>query len=140
MLTVPQLRIIVNKIVVSPQRRQHFKRCARKYYHNNLTPKGVKLETLMVVRDVVTRWNYMHAMIKRALVLQKESLYYSESISLLLISCTTDHRQMGLSAWRITSTAADQWAVGLVGAALLNSQGICIIHLQVQVNCLQSMD
>jgi hypothetical protein len=68
---VCKLRLIVNKIVSSPQRCQHFQRCAEKQYGSGTTSKDVKIATLMPVRDVVTRWNYTHAMIKRALLLKK---------------------------------------------------------------------
>ena len=78
-----QLQVIVNKIVSSPQRRQHFKRCAKKQYDGMVTSKGSKLELLMVIRDVVTRWNYTHAMIKRALMLRKVSLCSSVFASLM---------------------------------------------------------
>ena len=36
-----------------------------------------QLEALMVLRDVVTHWNYTHAMIKRALMLQKVIISFS---------------------------------------------------------------
>jgi hypothetical protein len=37
-------------------------------------PSNKQLCELMVIRDVVTQWNYTHAMIKRALLLRKVSL------------------------------------------------------------------
>lgn len=34
----------------------------------------------MVIRDVVTRWNYTHAMIKRALMLRKVTSWFSSDL------------------------------------------------------------
>jgi hypothetical protein len=48
-----------------------------------VTAKGSKLELLMVIRDVVTHWNYTHAMIKRALMLHKVSSFSSVFTSLM---------------------------------------------------------
>jgi hypothetical protein len=40
-------------------------------------PSNKLLSKLMVIHDVVTQWNYTHAMIKWALLLQKVSLVFS---------------------------------------------------------------
>jgi hypothetical protein len=69
-----QLLVIVNKIVASPQYCQHFKKCTRKHYHGVSMSKGVKLETLMVIRDVVTCKNYTHAMIKQVFMLHNTTM------------------------------------------------------------------
>ena len=49
----------------------------KKQYDGVVTAKGSKLELLMVIQDVVTCWNYTHAMIKRALMLRKVSPFSS---------------------------------------------------------------
>ncbi|KAF5372244.1 hypothetical protein D9758_004983 [Tetrapyrgos nigripes] len=69
-----RLRLITTKIVSSPQRRESFRECARKKYTNPLVDKnekGTPLAKLMVIWDVRTRWNYTHAMLKRARLLRK---------------------------------------------------------------------
>ncbi|KAG8959520.1 hypothetical protein FRC00_001502 [Tulasnella sp. 408] len=58
---IAKLRHIDTKIVSSPQRRYTFRQQVRQFYENL---------RLMVIRDVKTRWNCTHAMIKRALILQ----------------------------------------------------------------------
>ncbi|KAF5342711.1 hypothetical protein D9758_015876 [Tetrapyrgos nigripes] len=69
---VKRLRLIVTKIVSSPQRRTLFRRCAtRKYSNGQTNEKGTPLSELMVIRDVATRWNYTHAMMKRGRLLQE---------------------------------------------------------------------
>ncbi|KZP28151.1 hypothetical protein FIBSPDRAFT_729779 [Athelia psychrophila] len=68
---VQVLRIIVNKIVSSPQCRKYFRKCTVQFYAGKKNEKGTRIEILMVIRDVRTRWNYTHAMIKRALLLRK---------------------------------------------------------------------
>jgi len=70
-LTVSQLRSLVTKIASSPQRRFRFRETSAKIYKNTIAPNGTRLADLMVVRDVATRWNYTHAMIKRARLLQR---------------------------------------------------------------------
>jgi hypothetical protein len=75
-----QLRFITTKIVSSPQRHTQFKKHARDRYSKD--PETQRLVGLMVVQDVRTRWNYTHAMIRRALLLRKVCfrdfpLYYS---------------------------------------------------------------
>ncbi|KAF5378354.1 hypothetical protein D9615_002986 [Tricholomella constricta] len=66
-----KLRAICTKIASSPQRRQRFRRTARRCHPDDLSEVGTPIAKLMVVRDVRTRWNYTHAMIKRALMLRK---------------------------------------------------------------------
>ncbi|TFY56694.1 hypothetical protein EVJ58_g7479 [Rhodofomes roseus] len=69
---VQKLRLIVRKIVSSPQRRSSFCKHAIRHYDGKPNPSGGKaLSTLMPVRDVRTRWNCTHAMIERALLLKK---------------------------------------------------------------------
>ncbi|KAK0455611.1 uncharacterized protein EV420DRAFT_1272158 [Desarmillaria tabescens] len=65
------LRLIVTKICSSPQRRRKFRMIAKDVYKDQRAPSGHKLAFLMAIRDIITRWNYTHAMIKRALLLQK---------------------------------------------------------------------
>ncbi|KAG8917399.1 hypothetical protein FRC00_013672, partial [Tulasnella sp. 408] len=57
--------ILSEKIVSSPQRRYAFRQQVRKFYENL---------RLIVIRDVKTRWNCTHAMIKRALILQNGAI------------------------------------------------------------------
>ncbi|KAH9912012.1 ribonuclease H-like domain-containing protein [Fomitopsis serialis] len=62
---VQKLRLIVRKIVSSPQRRSSFRKHAVRHYEGKPNPTGGKpLTTLMPVRDVRTRWNCTHAMIE----------------------------------------------------------------------------
>ncbi|KAF4612503.1 hypothetical protein D9613_012755 [Agrocybe pediades] len=68
---IARLRFIVTKIVSSPQRRQHFRNISEKEYGDD--PSTKHIAKLMVMRDVRTRWNYTHAMIRRAL-LQKDAI------------------------------------------------------------------
>jgi hypothetical protein len=56
-------------VVSSPQRRAKFHKITRSTYGQDPSTKG--RVGLMVVRDVRTRWNYTHAMICRALLLQE---------------------------------------------------------------------
>ncbi|KAJ6483393.1 hypothetical protein C8R45DRAFT_871167, partial [Mycena sanguinolenta] len=65
-----RLRTTVTKICSSPQRRKRFRKAAEEKYQEKLAPSGKKLATLMVVRDVRHRWNYTHAMIRHASLLQ----------------------------------------------------------------------
>jgi hypothetical protein len=69
-----QLRAAVLKIVSSPQRRAGFRKIAKDTYKEKKAPSGKALASLMVVRDVATRWNYTHAMIERAILLSKVCL------------------------------------------------------------------
>jgi hypothetical protein len=57
--------------VASPQRRLQFRKICRVKYGGK--PDTKPLANLMVVRDVRTRWNYTHAMIRRALLLKEVS-------------------------------------------------------------------
>ncbi|KAF8186575.1 hypothetical protein K438DRAFT_1033042 [Mycena galopus ATCC 62051] len=66
-----KLRLIVTKICSSPQRRRSFKIIAAKMYKDTKAPSGRKLSTLMVIRDVKHRWNFMEAMISRGKLLRK---------------------------------------------------------------------
>lgn len=68
-----QLRTIVTKIVASPQRRRRFRRTAEATYKEEVAATGTLKAKLMVIRDVITRWNYTHAMITRALSLRDVS-------------------------------------------------------------------
>ncbi|TFY51128.1 hypothetical protein EVJ58_g10725 [Rhodofomes roseus] len=70
---VDKLRLIVRKIVSSPQRRSSFRKHAQRHFKGKANPTAGKkpLSTLMPVRDVRTRWNCTHAMIERALLLRK---------------------------------------------------------------------
>jgi hypothetical protein len=62
------------KITSTPQRRAIYKRIAAESFEDDTHPDtGTLLKKLMVVRDVKTRWNYTHAMIKRACVLSPVS-------------------------------------------------------------------
>lgn len=74
-----QLRTAIVKIVSTPGRRQLFREKAKQYYSlaTRRSKKGVitQVSTLMPVRDVRTRWNSTHAMIKRACILRKVSQY-----------------------------------------------------------------
>lgn len=74
---IQQLRTIVRKIVSSPQRRTIFQRHAHKYYEGKVLDDGkTDIAGLMPIRDVRTRWNWMHAMIHRAIILRKVSAGY----------------------------------------------------------------
>jgi hypothetical protein len=66
-----QLRTAVTKIVSSPQQRAGFQKLLKEKYKTALALSGRLIADLMVIRDVKTRWNYTHAMIKRALLLRK---------------------------------------------------------------------
>ncbi|KZT64307.1 hypothetical protein DAEQUDRAFT_678786 [Daedalea quercina L-15889] len=56
---VQKLRIIVRKVVSSPQRRSSFRKHAKRHYTGKFNPDGGReICTLMCVRDVRTRWNY----------------------------------------------------------------------------------
>ncbi|EKM48650.1 uncharacterized protein PHACADRAFT_108524 [Phanerochaete carnosa HHB-10118-sp] len=66
---VKKLRLICTKIASSPQRRSRFYKIKRKVYKAD-TAENARRRRLMVIRDVVTRWNYTHAMIVRALELR----------------------------------------------------------------------
>lgn len=68
---VKKLREIVKKIVSSPQRRKQFRTIAKEAFGNVKAPSGKPLCSLMVIRDVATRWNYTHTMIRRALMLRE---------------------------------------------------------------------
>lgn len=85
-----KLRFITNKIASTSQRRKKFRKCAMEKYFKNLNSDPDRRQSLAVVRDVRTRWNYTHAMIRRAELLQEVSLLFIRSEypadSLLLIS------------------------------------------------------
>ena len=70
-----QLRTSIVKIVSTPGRRQLFCEKTEQYYSlaTRVSKKGVitQVARLMPVRDVRTRWNSTHAMIKRARILRK---------------------------------------------------------------------
>ncbi|KAF5332340.1 hypothetical protein D9758_017443 [Tetrapyrgos nigripes] len=65
-----RLRLITIKIVSSPQRRASFRKICKRVYPTQKNDKGTPLAKLMVIRDVRTRWNYTHAMIRRARLLR----------------------------------------------------------------------
>ncbi|KAJ3513785.1 hypothetical protein NLJ89_g2755 [Agrocybe chaxingu] len=61
---IKKLHFIVTKITSSPQRRAKFRKIARaKYGHD-------RRAGLMVIKDILTRWNYTHAMIHRGHLIQ----------------------------------------------------------------------
>ncbi|KAF7794640.1 hypothetical protein EIP86_005777, partial [Pleurotus ostreatoroseus] len=66
---VKKLRLICTKIASSPQRRSSFRKIVHSAYASS-HPDDVRRRRLMVIRDVVTRWNYTHAMIERALFMR----------------------------------------------------------------------
>ncbi|KAM5543379.1 hypothetical protein V8D89_002964 [Ganoderma adspersum] len=66
---VKKLRLIVTKILSSPQCRSHFRKVAAEVY-KKATPEDEHCHKLIVICDVATRWNYKHAMIERTLLLQ----------------------------------------------------------------------
>ncbi|KAJ7482522.1 hypothetical protein FB451DRAFT_1441871 [Mycena latifolia] len=66
-----KLRLTTTKICASPQRRRRFKLIAASLYKSEISGKGRKLSSLMVIRDVKHRWNFTEAMISRAKVLRK---------------------------------------------------------------------
>ena len=68
-----QLRFITTKIVSSPQRRLRFCIICRNKYGNHTDKDTKRKVNLMVVRDVRTRWNYTHAMIRHAYMLKEVS-------------------------------------------------------------------
>jgi hypothetical protein len=71
-LILSQLCILCTKITLLPQRCANFRACAQKAFGDTPHPvTGTCLCLLMVVRDVKTRWNYTHAMIKRGYTLRK---------------------------------------------------------------------
>ena len=77
-----QIRTICTKLCGSPQRRSSFRRiakrvCGRKKAPEELDPlqKHLDIGMLMVLRDVITRWNSTHAMIRRSLILQDVSCW-----------------------------------------------------------------
>jgi hypothetical protein len=61
-----QLRAITKKICSSPQRHKQFRQLLKQVFGSIKAPhpSNKQLCELMVIRDVVTRWNYTHAMIK----------------------------------------------------------------------------
>ncbi|CDO77912.1 hypothetical protein BN946_scf184727.g1, partial [Trametes cinnabarina] len=68
-----KLRLICNKIVSSPQRRSQFRKVTQRTYTSS-SAEDIRRQSLMVIRDVATRWNYTHAMIERGLLLQDVGL------------------------------------------------------------------
>lgn len=74
-----QLRAITKKICSSPQRRKQFRLLSKQVFGSIRAPhpSNKQLCELMVIRDVVTRWNYTHAMIKRALLLRRVRVFVS---------------------------------------------------------------
>ncbi|KAF7328569.1 Dimer-Tnp-hAT domain-containing protein [Mycena venus] len=93
---VGKLRMITIKICSSPQRRQRFKATSRSIYTaDERAPSGKPLTSLMVIRDVKTRWNYTEAMITRGLLLRKaidQWVFDREELRPLLL--TTDQWKM----------------------------------------------
>lgn len=93
---LPQLRAITKKICSSPQRRKQFRNFAKQAYGSKPAPapSNKLLCDLMVIRDVVTRWNYTHAMIKRALMLRKVRswLWFVFVLSSPLMMCFREGR------------------------------------------------
>jgi hypothetical protein len=78
-----QIRTICTKLCGSPQRRSSFRRIAKRVCGGKKAPeeldplqKHLDVGMLMVLRDVVTRWNSTHAMIRRSLILQDVSCWW----------------------------------------------------------------
>ncbi len=63
--------MICTKVCSSPQHRRQFRLKAKEAYKDERLPSGKKIALLMAIQDIITRWNYMHAMIERALILCK---------------------------------------------------------------------
>ncbi|KAF7794099.1 hypothetical protein EIP86_005229, partial [Pleurotus ostreatoroseus] len=59
----------VKKIASSPQRRSSFRKIVHSAYASSHL-NDVRRRRLMVIQDVVTRWNYTHTMIERALFMR----------------------------------------------------------------------
>lgn len=79
----------------SPQRRSRFKRVSKEIYKDILTAVGTLLCALMPIRDVRTRWNFTHAMIKRALLLKEVSHRIFSSGPQL----TQTHQTQAINRW-----------------------------------------
>jgi hypothetical protein len=76
-----QIRTICTKICSSPQRRSYFRRIAQRVCGGKKAPEALNplkkhgdVGMLMVLRDVVTRWNSTQAMLRRSLILQDVSV------------------------------------------------------------------
>ncbi|KAF4611808.1 hypothetical protein D9613_004630 [Agrocybe pediades] len=86
---VKRLRFITTKIVSSPQRRLQFRKIAKEKYAGKSDPSVARLAELMVIRDIRTRWNYTHAMIRRSL-LQREAIdtwtFNNEALRAIVLS------------------------------------------------------
>ena len=94
-----QLRTIVTKICVSPERRAVFRHIQK--MESERPGESLKGKSLMVIKDVITRWNFTHAMIKRGLLLRRVSLQvavYSYKTAL------DDLFRLSMAGWRITSS------------------------------------
>ncbi|KAF7363114.1 Dimer-Tnp-hAT domain-containing protein [Mycena venus] len=93
---IGKLRTITIKICSSPQRRQRFRAASKSVYMaNERAPSGKPLTSLMVIRDVKSRWNYTEAMITRGLLLRKaidQWVFEREELRPLLL--TTDEWKM----------------------------------------------
>jgi hypothetical protein len=83
--TVNKLRKITVKICSSPQRRKRFRTTAQAVFtkSTDISPSGMPLSTLMVIRDVRHRWNYTEAMISRGILLRKVCCFLTVSHCIL---------------------------------------------------------
>src|ERR1700733_1777507 len=63
----------VQKIVSSPQQCSKFHKILKETYGDKTAPSSKMLADLMVIHNVVMRWNYTHAMMEQALLLMKVS-------------------------------------------------------------------
>ncbi len=99
MTLFPQLRTICVKIDATPGRRASFRIHARKKYPtetlSNQNGPPTLIWRLMPVRDVRTRWNYTHAMIKRGLILRKVRQHIICPL-LHYLTYFTGYRQLGI--------------------------------------------
>ncbi|KDR65759.1 hypothetical protein GALMADRAFT_1362644 [Galerina marginata CBS 339.88] len=90
-----KLRAIVTKISFSPQRRAIFQNIVTKSYKDKkVAGTESRVANLMVIRDVRTHWNYTHAMIKHALILQK-------AINKWVLNCGLQDLSLLLEEWLI---------------------------------------
>ena len=98
----------MKKICSSPKRCKQFRKFAKDAYGSKPAPapSNKLLYELMVIRDVVTRWNYTHAMIKRAILLRKVSACHVQSKLLL-----TSHRLSAVGFSNMRRCNICNWAL-----------------------------
>lgn len=63
--------MICTKVCSLPQCQRQFRLKAKEVYKDECLPSGKKIALLMGIWDIITHWNYMHAMIEWALILHK---------------------------------------------------------------------